>query len=321
MSSNPTHPIVTANNFGPAVNVTTWFLGSTAVLFVIARLTTKVALAQRIRIDDGLLITALLFSSALVVAVSLETTSGGLGRHKSSLSQTKLAVFQKIWAAYAGDLLYILSLTFSKISLLALLKLLTPIAFWNYFGVFNIVTEGTLVMLPIVIIWNVQMPLGRKLIIVWCFAVRMFVVGAIVCELVFRNRNARSEDQTFAAWPVVICSQFVHTLSIITACIPYLKPFFSSLETGMIRTDDLRRLRSRSIGTYGYRKSTTPNKGFSGAMLRSIGSKKPRTWTDLPSHGDATNSAESADINGQVNRGSETESQTSQSRIIRQTAI
>ena len=59
MSSNPTQPIVTANNFGPAVNVTTWFLGSTAVLFVIARLTTKVALAQRIRIDDGLLITAL----------------------------------------------------------------------------------------------------------------------------------------------------------------------------------------------------------------------------------------------------------------------
>ena len=59
MSLNATQPIVTARNFGPAVNVVTWFLGSTAVLFVITRLTTKVVLAQRIRIDDGLLITAL----------------------------------------------------------------------------------------------------------------------------------------------------------------------------------------------------------------------------------------------------------------------
>ena len=41
------------------MNVITWLLGSTAVLFVIARLTTKVVLAQRIRIDDGLLILAL----------------------------------------------------------------------------------------------------------------------------------------------------------------------------------------------------------------------------------------------------------------------
>ena len=59
MSSNATHPLVTANNFGPAVNVVTWFAGSTAVLFVIARLATKVVLAQRIRIDDGLLVTSL----------------------------------------------------------------------------------------------------------------------------------------------------------------------------------------------------------------------------------------------------------------------
>ena len=59
MASNATQPIVTPNNYGPAVHVLTWFLGSTAVLFVIARLTTKVILAQRIRIDDGLLVISL----------------------------------------------------------------------------------------------------------------------------------------------------------------------------------------------------------------------------------------------------------------------
>ena len=150
------------------------------------------------------------------------------------------------------------------------------------------------------------------------------MIGAIICELVFRNRIAGSEDLTFAAWPVVVCSQFVQALSIITACIPYLKPFFSSLETGMIRADDSRRLGSRSIWTYEYRKSTAPRKSFSSILLRSIGSRKLNTWQDVPSHhwhGDATNNAEVTDVDGQSTRVWETESQTSQSRMIRQPAV
>jgi hypothetical protein len=31
------------------------------------------------------------------------------------------------------------------------------------------------------------------------------------------------------------------TLGIVTACVPYLKPFIQSLESGMIRSDDIRR--------------------------------------------------------------------------------
>ena len=252
MSSIAAQPIVTANDFGPVVNVITWFLGSTTLLFVVARLATKLVLAQSIRLDDGLLVTSLIFSIGLVVTVSLETTHGGLGQHESSLSQLNLSVYQKVprprssrqsaqlmtvQAAYAGDLLYILSLTFSKISLLILLRLITPVrlqgqfisalgaalllwgltallaaafqcqvprvweilgnqcfhvvssrpdsfytihilisiqvSFWNYFGVTNIITEGILVVLPIIIFWNLQMPLVRKIMIVCCFAVRI----------------------------------------------------------------------------------------------------------------------------------------------------
>ena len=147
------------------------------------------------------------------------------------------------------------------------------------------------------------------------------MIGAIICELVFRNRIAGSEDHTFAAWPVVICSQFVQALSIITACIPYLKPFFASLETGMIRADDSQRLRSRSFWTYVYRRSAAPKKGSSSTMLTSIGSRRFETWTDVPSHGEATNSGESTDIQRRETRVSDTESQTSQSRIIPQTTV
>ena len=142
------------------------------------------------------------------------------------------------------------------------------------------------------------------------------MIAAITCELVFRNRIAGSEDRTFAAWPVVVCSQFVQALSIITACIPYLKPFFVSLESGMIRADDSRRLGAHSIWTYGYRRTKDPNEGSVGTMLTSLGSRRFKTWTDIPSYGEAANDAASTDVRRHDTRLSQAESQTSQSRII-----
>lgn len=52
-------------------------------------------------------------------------------------------------------------------------------------------------------------------------------------------------------WPVVLCDVITQNLSITAACIPHLKPFIQSLESGMIRTDDLRRLGLSSAYGYG----------------------------------------------------------------------
>lgn len=52
-------------------------------------------------------------------------------------------------------------------------------------------------------------------------------------------------------WPVVLCDLITQNLSITAACIPHLKPFIQSLESGMIRTDDLRRLGLSSAYGYG----------------------------------------------------------------------
>ena len=41
-------------------------------------------------------------------------------------------------------------------------------------------------------------------------------------------------------------------LSIVTACFPYLKPFLESLESGMIRSDDLFRRQGGSTMRYGH---------------------------------------------------------------------
>lgn len=45
------------------------------------------------------------------------------------------------------------------------------------------------------------------------------------------------DDLPFDLWTLVLVTQVVQAFSIITACVPYLKPFLEALETGMIRAD------------------------------------------------------------------------------------
>ncbi|KAL8825326.1 MAG: hypothetical protein Q9191_004485 [Dirinaria sp. TL-2023a] len=59
----------------------------------------------------------------------------------------------------------------------------------------------------------------------------------IVQIYLLNNRYAGSSDPTFDLWLVILVTEIVQSLSLITACIPYLKPFLQALETGMIRAN------------------------------------------------------------------------------------
>ena len=66
------------------------------------------------------------------------------------------------------------------------------------------------------------------------------VVVAIAVQLYYINKVGQ-HDSPSKDWHNILSSQIVQNLSIITACVPYLKPLLESLESGMIRSDDLRR--------------------------------------------------------------------------------
>jgi len=190
-------------------------------------------------------------------------------------------------------------------------------SFWIYFGVLNIITEVCLVVIPAIIMRKVQIPQAKKTVIVIVFALRIFVVGAIVPELVFRVRADRSADHTFGAWPAVVCQVAVQALSIIFACVPYLKPFFGALESGMIRMDDTRRREGRSVtGGYYFKKAGKGSGGSSGkqSSKNSTGSHlyPLQNWTHVSA---GMRSASAARALEDTDR----ESQRSDSRIIRAT--
>ena len=64
------------------------------------------------------------------------------------------------------------------------------------------------------------------------------VTGAILAQLIELPRFIKSRDPLLDVWPYLLCMQYAQALSLITACIPYLKPFLQSLQAGALRTDD-----------------------------------------------------------------------------------
>ena len=87
-------------------------------------------------------------------------------------------------------------------------------------------------------------------------------------QLVYLHRASGSEDFTYRVWPAVLCNQLVQNLGIITACVPYIKPFLESLESGMIRTDDLRR---RGVtAAYGYDSSRSGSRSASSSVSHKL---------------------------------------------------
>ncbi|KAL8857575.1 MAG: hypothetical protein Q9178_005903 [Gyalolechia marmorata] len=266
MSSPQPQAVDTPSNHGPIVGVMTWFLLAATVCAVIARVVTKLAISRRFTSDDFLIIAALALSIGQGVAVTLQVANG-LGKHADTLSASQLDKFDKI--DYASNLLFILNLCLAKVSVLQMLRTITPIqqhvrmvlgvalfvlvwsmSFWNAYGSLNLITEAALLALPLMIVWKIQTRLKKKGVIFLCFASRIVVLAAIIFQLVYQNRAAHTKDSTFKMWPVVLSAQTVQSLSIITACVPCLKPFLESLESGMLRSDDLRR-RGLS-GAYGY---------------------------------------------------------------------
>lgn len=150
------------------------------------------------------------------------------------------------------------------------------------------------------------------------------VVTAIAVQIVYLNRESGSQDPSLNFWPTAICTQAVLNLSIITACIPYLKPFFESLESGMIRSDDLRRRGMKLPYGSGSGKSAGSTMLGSGKAPSRI-AKSPDVSHELGQVSPNTGSfnfghqANSTTITATMRDDWDDGSDTSQSKIIRQT--
>ena len=117
---------------------------------------------------------------------------------------------------------------------------LDRVAFYTYFEVMNAVTDLLLVLLPIALVANIKTSISRRLSVLSVFCVRSMSVGAIIAKLILLMSET-NDDPFSATWPVTICTQLIQFLSLLSACLLYLRPFLEALTPGFINGDDLRR--------------------------------------------------------------------------------
>lgn len=115
----------------------------------------------------------------------------------------------------------------------------------------------------------------------------------------------------------MLTSQLVQNLSIMMACVPYLKPLLESVESGMIRVDDLKR---KKAGSYVSNSLSTNSYHLGQRWLGPKGKRKQNTLmsnnvVDLgPGRTDVSIAAQKTD-----RRDGDQDSQGSRSKIIRET--
>ena len=150
----------------------------------------------------------------------------------------------------------------------------------------------------------------------------------IVQLYLLNSRYADSSDPTFDMWLVVLTAEIVQSLSLITACIPYLKPFLEALETGMIRANGGAQIHGYGPGygsgsgnrfkSYGpaSKPSSKANRGpLSGVRMNNLGYAPGggQLGDDLPNRQTVTVTSrrQTGDSDG--------DSQSSESKIIKKT--
>ncbi|KAL8868788.1 MAG: hypothetical protein Q9174_004752, partial [Haloplaca sp. 1 TL-2023] len=115
-------------------------------------------------------------------------------------------------------------------------------SYWLSFWLWQLAFELLLVVLPWILIRRSQVNKYRKHAVCFCFATRLLVMIAIVVQMVifYKEGGYDGDDVGFETWHKHICTPIVQGLGIITACLPYFRPFFDSVESAMIRSQEMR---------------------------------------------------------------------------------
>lgn len=141
-------------------------------------------------------------------------------------------------------------------------KCIDRTAFWTYYSAFNIVSDLAIISLVVTNVRHIQTSWGKKALVMGVFGSRILVTPAIIAQIYLTQRANRSTDYSFAIWDSTVAIELVQCLALVTVCIPNLKPFLDSLESGQIRIDDMRRQgKSSSNGYPAYRAGYAGYKG------------------------------------------------------------
>ncbi|KAF1829860.1 hypothetical protein BDW02DRAFT_127647 [Decorospora gaudefroyi] len=108
--------------------------------------------------------------------------------------------------------------------------------FWIIYCIIDMSTEFAIIMLSVNLVAYLQVQLSRKVAVVACFAPRVLVLAVALVRLIWLYPITPHSDPQYKLWLPAIISQVQVCLSIATASVPYMVPFFRGLDGNLRRT-------------------------------------------------------------------------------------
>ncbi|KAK7398530.1 hypothetical protein QQX98_012078 [Neonectria punicea] len=174
-------------------------------------------------------------------------------------------------------------------------------AFWTYYSIANIVTDIAIVAIMAENARKIQTSWSKKMLVIGVFGSRIFVVPAAAAQIYYSIQAFAAEDISFSLWEAAITIQLVQCLAVFTVCVPNLKPFLDSLESGQIRVDDLRRQGQSSSN--GYPTYKQGHSGYKSGQNSGLGSRS-RTHNAIdPLATNTSHRSQRSDVHEMVNLG------------------
>lgn len=96
-------------------------------------------------------------------------------------------------------------------------------------------TEISIIMLSVNLVAYLKVRFSRKVAVVACFAPRALVISAALVRLIWLYPITPRNNPQYRLWLPTVITQVQVCLSVCTACVPYMVPFFKSLEGSLRR--------------------------------------------------------------------------------------
>ncbi|KAF2124995.1 hypothetical protein P153DRAFT_379080 [Dothidotthia symphoricarpi CBS 119687] len=146
-------------------------------------------------------------------------------------------------------------------------------AFWRGTGILNMLTDLALIVYPIHVIIMLQMSMTKKITILTLFGARSLDIVANAIQMAY-TYGFSSPNPTRHLWEWTLLTQVIECTTIITSCVPYLRPLLESLPSGLYGTDEIRRRGTPS--ELGYPRSKSGSYQLSAAHTKTEETKHSR---------------------------------------------
>ncbi|KAH7210136.1 hypothetical protein DER44DRAFT_722608 [Fusarium oxysporum] len=203
-------------------------------------------------------------------------------------------------------------------------KCFNRVFFWIVVDIVNIMTDIIITGILISMFKSLQTSRFKKYLVIGVFGCRILITPAIICHIYYFHKATELNNPLFDMWAPTVIVQVIQCMSIMVTCVPFLKPFMDSLESGQMNAGDGLQTRTKGSDSRSRTGDTAPRTLRGITTLASNASYRRQNYemVDADNWGakkDKGTTATATAVTTEPSRPWDGQSHTSQSVLVHQT--